>query len=87
MFEGLLTGLKGAFWGFIGGLIIYLLQLYFHIYPLDPTKYVIDAIPVKLYFSDILAITLMAVFLSSFAALYPAIKAAKTNIIEAIKWE
>jgi len=87
LFEGLLTGLKGAFWGFAAGIFIYFLQLYFHIYPLDPTKYIIDAIPVKLYFSDIIAITLMALFLSSSAAIYPAIKAAKTNIIEAIKWE
>ncbi len=87
LYDGLITGLRGALFGFVIGMAIYFLQLYLHIYPLDPTKYVIDSIPVKLYFSDIFAITVMAVFLSTLSALYPAIKAAKTNIIEAIKWE
>ncbi len=87
LIEGLLTGLKGALLGFIIGIAIYFAQYYFHIYSLDATKFIIDALPVKLYFTDILAITFMAIFLSFTAALYPSIVAAKTNIIEAIKWE
>ena len=87
LIEGALTGLKGALLGFLIGFSIYLAQLYFHIYSLDATKYIIDALPVKLYFSDVLAITFMALFLAFLSALYPSTIAAKTNVIEAIKWE
>ncbi|OGU35119.1 MAG: hypothetical protein A2068_11525 [Ignavibacteria bacterium GWB2_35_6b] len=87
MFEGLLIGVIGTFTGVIIGIIICYLQMEFNFYPLDPMKYIINYMPVEIRFSDILAISLMSMFLSTIAALYPAKKAAKTSITDSIKWE
>lgn len=85
--EGLIIGIKGTLFGFALGMSIFFAQLHFKIYKLDATKYVIDALPVKLDFVDILATLLISVLLAAVSAIYPAKQAVKTNIIEAIKWE
>ena len=87
MFEGILIGIIGTIAGMVLGYIIVLMQLYFKLYPLDPTKFIIDAIPVQLRISDFIAVAGMALFLSFIASLYPAKRAAKIPIIESIKWE
>ena len=87
LFEGLMIGIKGTFWGFVIGMAIYLAQYYFKIYPLDATKYVVDALPVKLDWFDLLATLTVSLALSVFAGVYPAKQAVKLNIIDAIKWE
>lgn len=87
MFEGILVGIIGTFSGIILGLITCFVQIKFKIYPMDPTKYIIDALPVEVNLFDIIAIAAMALILSFFAALYPAKRAAKTSIIDSIKWE
>ncbi len=87
LWEGLLIGIKGTFYGFLGGMLLYFAQLNFKIYPLDPTKYILDALPVKLDFIDISLILLTSLGLSFLSALYPSKEAAKVNINEAIKWE
>ncbi len=87
LLEGLMIGMKGTAWGFAAGLFIYFVQAYFKIYKLDATKYVIDALPVKLDWGDILATLIISVLLTTLSALYPARQALKINIIEAIKWE
>ncbi|MCF8243269.1 MAG: ABC transporter permease [Melioribacteraceae bacterium] len=87
MFEGLLIGLIGTLTGLIIGLAVCYLQINFNFYPLDPTKYIIDALPVEVRFFDIIAIAGMSILLSFLASLYPAKRAVKQSIIEAIKWE
>jgi lipoprotein-releasing system permease protein len=87
MFEGILIGITGTIAGSILGLIIVLLQHYLKLYPLDPTKYIIDALPVQLRLSDFIAVAVMALFLSFIASLYPAKKATKISVIDSIKWE
>ena len=87
MFEGILIGVIGTISGTLLGLAICYLQVEYNFYPLDPTKYIINYMPVEIRISDIIVISLMSMFLSSIAALYPAKKAAKTSIVDSIKWE
>lgn len=87
MFEGILVGAIGTFIGIVLGLLICYLQIEYNFYPLDSTKYIISALPVEIRWTDILAIGGMAMFLAFIASLYPAKRAAKTIIIEAIKYE
>jgi lipoprotein-releasing system permease protein len=87
MFEGILVGIIGTTIGIIIGLSVCNLQIEYNFYPLDPTKYIINSLPVQIRFSDIIAVGLMALFLSFIASLYPAKRAANTVIIESIKYE
>ncbi len=87
MFEGLLIGIIGTLAGLILGYGICFIHLKFNIYPLDPTQYKIDALPLQLRISDFFFITGVSLLLSFLASLYPALKAARVNVLEAIKWE
>ena len=87
MFEGILVGVIGTVLGLAIGLFVCYLQINFNIYSLDASKYVIDTLPVQIRLSDILAVTIMSFLLTFFASKYPANRALKTEIIDAIKWE
>ncbi len=87
MFNGVLIGIIGTISGFLLGLLVCYLQIEFKLYPLDPTKYIIDAIPIKLQVSDLIIIPLASMALSFFASLYPAKRAVRLNVIETIKYE
>ena len=87
MFEGLLIGIVGTILGVIIGYFICYLQINFNIYPLDPSQYKIDSLPIELRFSDFFFISGASMILSFIASLYPAKRAAKVNPISAIKWE
>lgn len=87
MFEGMLVGAIGTLTGLALGLLVCWLQITYNFYPLDPLKYVVDAMPVEIAFTDVIAIGAASFILTFLAALYPALKAAKLNAIEAIKWE
>ena len=87
MFEGILIGVIGTIVGIAIGLFICYLQINYNIYPLDASKYIIDTLPVEVRISDIFAVSIMSLTLSYFASKYPANKALKTKIIDAIKWE
>lgn len=87
MYEGILIGAIGTITGLALGLLICILQIKFNFYPLDPLKYVVDAMPVEIIFTDVIAIGAASFFLTFMAAIYPAKKAAKLNAIESIKWE
>jgi len=87
MFEGILVDVIGTVAGLAIGILICYLQTKYNFYPLDPTKYIIDAMPVEIRISDIFAIGAMAMLLTFLAALYPAKRAAQTNVIDSIKYE
>lgn len=87
MFEGLLLGVIGTLLGSILGYFIVFLQIHFKLYPLDPTKYIIDSLPIEIRISDFFAVAGMAIFLSFIASLIPAKRAVKIHTVEAIKWE
>ena len=86
-FEGLLIGIIGTIAGSIIGYFICFLQLQYKIYPLDPTQYKIDALPLQIRISDFFFIAGISLLLTYLASLFPAKKAAKVNPLEAIKWE
>ena len=87
MFEGLLIGIVGTLLGVIIGYLICYIQIKFNIYPLDPSQYKIDSLPVEIRVSDFFFISGASMLLSFLASLYPAKRAAKVNPISAIKWE
>ncbi len=85
--QGLLVGLIGTVAGFVLGLFVYWLQITYNIYPLDPTQYRINAMPMSLRVWDFISVGFASIFLSFVAAIYPAKRASKINPIDAIKWE
>jgi len=87
MFEGLLIGIIGTLLGIIIGYLVCYIQINYNIYPLDPSQYKIDSLPIEVRFSDFFFISGVAMLLSFLASLYPAKRAAKVNPISAIKWE
>lgn len=87
MFEGILIGIFGTILGCLFGLIICTLQIKFKIFALDPFVYAIDALPVDMRYADFIAVSIASLLLSFLASLYPALKAAKEEPIEAIRWE
>ncbi|HXX65164.1 MAG TPA: ABC transporter permease [Bacteroidota bacterium] len=87
MFEGLLVGAIGTAAGVLLGVFVCYLQIQYHLFPLDPTVYIIPAIPVELRASDFVAVIFASMTLSTLASLYPARQAARLLPVEAIRWE
>ena len=87
MFEGILVGGLGTIAGACIGLLVCFLQIEFHLFPLDPTVYIIPAIPVEIRWLDFVAVSAAAMVLSTLASLYPARRAARLLPVEAIRWE
>ena len=87
MFEGLMIGLIGTGLGVFLGYLICFLQIHYNIYPLDPTQYKIDSLPLQIRLSDFFVIAGVSLFLSFIASLIPAKRAAKVDALQAIKWE
>jgi len=87
MVEGLLIGAAGTVLGICIGLGVLGLQIRYQIFPLDPTVYIIPAIPVEIHWSDFFAIALASTGLSFLAAYYPARRAAGLVPTEALRWE
>jgi lipoprotein-releasing system permease protein len=87
MYEGLMIGLIGTGLGVLLGYLICFLQIQYNIYPLDPTQYKIDSLPLEIRFWDFFVIAGASLFLSFIASLIPAKRAAKVDALQAIKWE
>ena len=87
MYEGLMIGIVGTFLGVLIGYFICILQLQYNIYPLDPTQYKIDSLPLEIRISDFFYIAGVSLLLSLIASYIPAKRAAKVDALQAIKWE
>lgn len=87
LFEGILIGIIGSIFGVILGLSVCYAQINYKIYSLDPTVFIIDALPVKIHWLDVVLIAIMAITLSVIAAYFPAKRAFKLNPVESIRWE
>lgn len=87
MYEGLMIGVVGTLLGVLLGYFICFLQLQYNIYPLDPTQYKIDSLPLEIRLSDFFFIAGVSLLLSLIASYIPAKRAAKVDALQAIKWE
>jgi lipoprotein-releasing system permease protein len=85
--QGLSVGIVGAVIGTGLGLLLVFLQEQYHLFPLDPTVYIIPAIPTEVRIIDLVLVAGTAVVFSTVAALYPARRAARLIPAEAIRWE
>jgi len=82
-----LTSASAATLGTVLGLVVCYVQIHYQVFPLDPTVYIIPAIPVEIRWTDFVAVSLASMLLSTIASLYPARRAARLLPVEAIRWE
>ncbi|MBI2416943.1 MAG: ABC transporter permease [Ignavibacteriales bacterium] len=87
VYQGIIAGVIGTLLGFAIGLLVYWLQITYKIYPLDPTRFKIDAMPMQIEWLDFVVTGFIAVGLSILASLIPAKRAASINALDAIRWE
>ena len=93
--QGMMVGIVGTLLGLIGGVILASnvtaivngLQSLFHIQLMSSNVYFVDYLPSKILLSDLWQICLVALVMSFFATIYPAWRASKTVIAEALHYE
>ena len=87
MFEGLVIGIGGTIAGSILGYLACWTQLRYKVFSLPSDIYFINFLPIRMEPYDFIYIAAAAISLSFFAALYPAVKAAKLDPVTAIRYE
>jgi lipoprotein-releasing system permease protein len=93
--QGMMVGIVGTLLGLAGGLIlaknataiVNFLQSFFQVKVLSSSIYFVDYLPSQILFSDIWHICVMALLMSFAATIYPAWRASKTVIAEALHYE
>ena len=84
---GLAIGVTGTFWGIIGGVSLSLLLKEYQFVKLPQEIYYVDRLPVILELGDILTIVGCAIIISFLATVYPAVKAANLEPVDALRYE
>lgn len=87
LYQGLAVGVVGTLLGTLLGLAVVYLQERYHLFPLDPTVYIIPAIPVEVRWFDLVTVSFAAIVLCLLASRSPAKRAAQLIPVEAIRWE
>lgn len=93
--QGMMVGIVGTGLGLVGGLILAKnataivngLQELFHVKVLSSSIYFVDYLPSQILFSDLWHICALALLMSFAATIYPAWRASKTVIAEALHYE
>ncbi|MDP1604145.1 MAG: lipoprotein-releasing ABC transporter permease subunit [Legionella sp.] len=93
--QGMLVGAVGTLFGLIGGwilasnatVIVNWIQSFFKIQVLSSSIYFVDYLPSKIMMSDLLEVCAIAMLMSFAATIYPAWRASKTVIAEALHYE
>lgn len=85
LLEGLIIGFVSTLSGTALGLFVCWGQINFKWFRIDATKFIIDSIPVSVSSGDVITVALFSLFLTSIATIYPAFRAASTQVIEAIR--
>lgn len=85
LWYGLISGMKGALFGLILGVILSLnltaiikaIEAFFEVKLLSDGVYFVDFLPSELHWQDVVYVLAATIILSLFASLYPANRAAK----------
>lgn len=93
--QGMMVGFVGTFLGLVGGILLALnattivngLQSLFNVHILSSSIYFVDYLPSKILPSDLWLVCAMALIMSFIATIYPAWRASKTVIAEALHYE
>lgn len=93
--QGMMVGVVGTLMGLVLGLllaynatdIVNYLQSFFDIKVLSSSVYFVDYLPSKILFSDVWEVCVIALSMSFLATIYPAWRASKTIIAEALHYE
>jgi lipoprotein-releasing system permease protein len=93
--QGLIIGLVGTMLGVVGGIvlslnapsIVHFLEKTFHTQFISASVYFIDYLPSKLDWHNVLHVSLASIAMSLIATIYPALRAAKIQPAEALKYE
>lgn len=95
MIQGTVIGLIGMLSGLIGGVwlatnvetIVPAIEEFFQVRFLSPEVYYISELPSKLQWADVTWICSVAFVMNILATIYPALRAAKTQPVEALRYE
>ena len=85
--QGLAVGAMGTFWGFIGGVGVIILLKKYQFIKLPQDIYYIDHLPVVIQASDVGLIVGAAMLITYAATVYPALKAANLEPVDALRYE
>lgn len=93
--QGMMVGVVGTFIGLVLGLllahnatvIVNYLQSFFDVKVLSSSVYFVDFLPSKILFKDVWEVCVIALSMSFIATIYPAWRASKTIIAEALHYE
>lgn len=93
--QGMMVGCVGVVLGVISGMllasnatkIVNAIQSFFGVHVLSSSIYFVDYLPSKIMFSDLWQVCVMALLMSFLATIYPAWRASKTVIAEALHHE
>lgn len=77
---------RGMIWGNVIGISIALLQQEFHILPLDPAVYYLNAVPIELNFVHILLLNLGTILVCVAALIIPSYFITKISPVKALKF-
>lgn len=77
--EGILLGVIGGGIGICLAAIICILQLNFHLIPMQGGSFLIDYFPVKMLWTDFVLVAITAISISILAAIFPAYSASKNS--------